>query len=56
MNTKELSQKEYPSKYYYKPQEYIKMLVNLDERYFPTVVDLQGRAGEPIYKGTEVIF
>ena len=54
--TNKLTKEKYPSPYNYEPQEYIKQLVQKDEMFVETVVDLQGQAGKPIYQGTEVVF
>lgn len=56
MKTKQLDKSQYKSPYHYDSQEYIKKLVQKDEVYVETVVDLCGRAGNPIYQPCEVVF
>ncbi len=56
MNTNKLSKIEYPSSYNYNSEEYILNLVKKDECVIETVVNLEGKAGRPIYQGTEINF
>lgn len=54
--TKPLTKKEYPSKNTFDLQEYIRQLVKRDEVEIETVVDLEGRAGNPIYQPCEIVY
>ncbi len=56
MKTKPLTQSQYGSPFFWDAEKEIQKLVNRDEQYIETLVDLGGKAGEPKFKGTDVSF
>lgn len=56
MQTKLLEKSQYPSPFNYDSEEIIKKLVQKEECYIETVVDLHETAGKPIYQPVEVVF